>query len=115
MEKQIWQRVRPTGAHNKKGIFLEQVVGYPEESNRTAVFTEEPVHGKVGHGGVQWCWESGVLIIKQLLSCQEASSTGDTPETCYRKHSTEGCIHPGEQENQSTIGTCSFLSTGIPV
>lgn len=115
MEEQSWQRVEPTGAHSKKGILLEQVVGYPGESNRTAVLTEKPVHGKAGHGIVQWAWESGVLIVKQLLSCQEASNTGDIPATCCRKHSAEGCVHPEEQGNQSAIGTGYFLSIGSPM
>lgn len=82
MEEQSWQRVDPTGAHNKK---REQVVGYLGESNRTAVLTEERAHGKVGHRVVQWAWESGVLIVKQLFSCQEASSIGDIPATCCRE------------------------------
>lgn len=33
------------------------------------MLSEELVHGKVGHRAVQRAWESGVLIIKHLLSC----------------------------------------------
>lgn len=112
MEERSWQRVDPTGAHNKK---LEQVVGYPGESNRTAVLTEEPVHGKVGQRVVQWAWESGVLIVKQLFSCQEASSIGDIPATCCRKQSTEGSSHPREQGNENAIGSGYFLNIGSPI
>lgn len=66
MEEQSWQRLEPIGAHNNKGILLEQAVEYPEQSNKTTVLTRESVHGKVGQGVEQWAWEQQ-LITKQRL------------------------------------------------
>jgi len=99
----------------RKGFCWNRLCDTQGESKGTAVLTEEPVHGKVGDGVVSWTWQSWVLIFKQHLSCQEASSIGDKPATCCRKHSTEGCIHPEEQGNQSAIRTGYILSTGSPI
>lgn len=80
------------------------------ESNGTAVLTEEPVHGKIEQGVVQWAWELGFLIFKPRGLQYWRHNSNMLPDTALR-----GCIHPEEQGNQSAIGTGYFLSTRSPI